>query len=736
MEFDFLPKLPTSNLDDRSFDDLVEECITRIPRYCPEWTDHNLSDPGITLIELFAWLTDQMLLRFNQVPRKNYVAFLELLGIRLEPPAPARTELTFYLTSDLPEAYTIPVGIEVSTLRTEITEAITFSTDSPLIIGKPYLEHFLTSQTVEEIPQSFRVRVMNQWTRQPDGYWEGSEQSVFEEQPEFGNCFYLVINSDDPLDGNVLAITFTGPTATPTGINPNQPPRRWEAWDGEQWRSVLLREADDLTRGFSFYEMAQQGRNPEQGADVVLHLPPNWPVTNFTTYRGRWLRCVLTTPEENQSGYNRSPRITSLGVQAIGGAVRASQSTLISDERLGISNGKPGQTYQLQSAPVLERRENEEYIIVTPLGGLPQRWVEVRDFADSGPQDRHYTIDSLTGTVQFGPLIREPGQIKRQTQVRSHLQQPRQQLRTEDTSVQVTDIDTLEHQYGAVPASGSEIKMVLYRIGGGRQGNVKAGTLQFLKSGVPFVARVINHKAAINGSDGESLEQAVIRAPSILRTRDRAVTAEDFEVLTQAAGAGAIARVRCLPVTAETQAGTVSLVIVPQTNTMAIAQGEGISPEELSLSLALQDQVRQYLDERRLLGIQVQLQEPEYIGVSIQTQISLEPAYENTLAREEILRNVRVSLYKYLNPLTGGLDGKGWPFGRPVYQSDIVALLQQTQGVRYLGAVLLFPIRKQQGIWRRQSASEPLIDPGANGLICSWADPVLRSSHVIDIISS
>ncbi|MHC5826223.1 MAG: putative baseplate assembly protein, partial [Nostoc sp.] len=108
---------------------------------------------------------------------------------------------------------------------------------------------------------------------------------------------------------------------------------------------------------------------------------------------------------------------------------------------------------------------------------------------------------------------------------------------------------------------------------------------------------------------------------------------------------------------------------------------------------------------------------------------------ENTWAREAILRNVRVSLYKYLNPLTGGLDGKGWPFGRPVYQSDIVALLQQTQGVRYLGAVLLFPIRKQQGIWRRQSASEPLIDPGANGLICSWADPVLRSSHVIDIIS-
>ena len=119
MEFNFLPKLPSSNLDDRTFDELVDECILRIPRYCPEWTDRNLSDPGVTLIELFAWLSDQMLMRFNQVPGKNYVAFLELLGIRLISPTPAQTDITFYLTTDLPEAYTIPPGTEVATERTE-----------------------------------------------------------------------------------------------------------------------------------------------------------------------------------------------------------------------------------------------------------------------------------------------------------------------------------------------------------------------------------------------------------------------------------------------------------------------------------------------------------------------------------------------------------------------------------------------------------------------------------------
>jgi predicted phage baseplate assembly protein len=158
MEFDFLPKLPKSNLDDRTFDDLMDEALLRIPRYCPEWTNYNPSDPGVTLIELFAWMTEQMLQRFNQVPQRNYVAFLELLGIRLQPPVPAQTDLTFYLNTALPEPHIIPGGIEVATLRTETEAAIVFSTDQPLVIGTPRLAHFLTAEMVEDVPQTLRDR--------------------------------------------------------------------------------------------------------------------------------------------------------------------------------------------------------------------------------------------------------------------------------------------------------------------------------------------------------------------------------------------------------------------------------------------------------------------------------------------------------------------------------------------------------------------------------------------------
>lgn len=731
MAFDFLPKLPTSKLDDRTPEEVRQEMILRIARYCAEWTDHNLSDPGITLIELFTMLMGELLPRFNQVPLKNYGVFLELLGIRLQPAAPAQTDVTFYLSTALNERYTIPAGLEVATQRTETTEAIIFTTDHPLVIGKPSLRHFLTAQTIEDNPQTLRDRVTNRWICNPYGEWGGSEQLLFEDQPKPGNCFYLVFEPEEPLEGNVLKIKFKGAAATSTGINPNQPPRQWEAWDGKHWQPVLLREADDETRGFSFYEMVQQGSNPTQGANIALHLPQNWPVTSFTTYRGRWLRCVLTTPHANQPGYTNSPRIIGLDVSAIGGTVSASQSTLTRNQSLGISNGMPGQFFQLQAAPILGRRE-DEYIMVTPPGSLPQRWREVADFADSGPKDRHYTIDSLTGKVQFGPLISEPGSRSRQTQIRSRIQQ----LRPEEHRELNVDMEAqLEHQYGAIPPRGSEIRIVAYRTGGGRKGNVQSGTLRFLRTAISYIARVENHKPALNGADAETLDQAVLRVPQILRTRDRAVTAEDFEVLALQAGAGAIARIRCLLSNSSGDAGIVRLLVAPQANTDAIAQGVGIAPELFTLKDALKQQVLKYLDERRLLGVQVQLQEPKYVGVSVRAQVALKPAYENSRAQQEILFNLRVALYRYLNPLIGGPEGKGWPFGRFVYPSDIVALLQQAPGVRYLGAVLLFPLHKQGQTWSRQKEPESFIDPGPQGLVCSWADKDLLLGHDITLIN-
>jgi predicted phage baseplate assembly protein len=751
MDFDFLPRLPKSDLDDRTFQDLVEECILRIPRYCPEWTNYNPGDPGITLIELFAWLTDQMLLRFNQVPRRQYVAFLEMLGVRLLPPSPAQTDVTFYLTAALPHRYAIPTGTEVATIRTETEAAIVFSSDRPLSIGVPRIQHFLTADTAEPSPQILRDRLTNQWSQDASGEWQGREQFIFNERPIAGNCFYLVFSPDEPLDGNVIALTLQGEAATATGINPDQPPRYWEAWDGITWQPILLQEADDHTRGFSFSEGDDAAPNQVQSADVVLHLPMNWTPTYFSTYHGRWLRCVCR-PQGGQSSYSRSPQLMGLSARSIGGTISTSQCLLIRDELLGESDGTPGQTIQLQSNSILPRQEGE-YLTVTPPVGLPQVWQEVADFADSGPDDRHYTLDSLSGSIQFGPLVREPGQLRQQVATRSRSQSANASssassngssngssncssiaIASPENPSLIQDRDRLERQYGAVPPRGSTFRMAAYRTGGGQSGNVQRGSICVTKSAVPYVERVINHAPAYDGADAESLEEAVLRVPKLLRTRDRAVTPEDFETLSLQAGQGSIARAYC-PIHAQSNPGIVDVILVPQATRADLERGEGINPSQLSITPNLRSQVLQYLDERRLVGVQVRLQEPEYVGVAVQVEVGLYPEYNNPQAQQSILRQLKQSLYRFLNPLTGGADGTGWAMGTPVYRSDIVNLIQQTSGVRFLGEILLFEIRRSQSTWFRNLATGGAINPGEKGLICSWADDQLRTSHTISLIA-
>ena len=99
-------------LDLRDFQDIVDEARKLIPRYCPEWTDFNVSDPGVTLIELFAWMTEMILYQLNRVPDEMYEKFLELIGVQRRPPEPATVEVTFYLSAPLTRELTVPADTE------------------------------------------------------------------------------------------------------------------------------------------------------------------------------------------------------------------------------------------------------------------------------------------------------------------------------------------------------------------------------------------------------------------------------------------------------------------------------------------------------------------------------------------------------------------------------------------------------------------------------------------------
>ncbi len=130
--------VPVPYLDDLRFQELVDEAKRYVPVRAPAWTDHNVSDPGITLIETCAARVDQLSYRTNQVPDAVRARLLRLAGLTPTPPASARTMLTFARSGRRPPTgkVTIPAGTPVTTAPGYPGPVITFRTVADLIIAK------------------------------------------------------------------------------------------------------------------------------------------------------------------------------------------------------------------------------------------------------------------------------------------------------------------------------------------------------------------------------------------------------------------------------------------------------------------------------------------------------------------------------------------------------------------------------------------------------------------------
>src|SRR4051794_5324045 len=105
--------LALPDLDDRRYAELRDEALARIPVHNPEWTNFNESDPGVTLVELFAFLTETLLYRANQIPERNRRKFLQLLGIGLRPATAARGIVGFLNERGPFAAAPVPAGTEL-----------------------------------------------------------------------------------------------------------------------------------------------------------------------------------------------------------------------------------------------------------------------------------------------------------------------------------------------------------------------------------------------------------------------------------------------------------------------------------------------------------------------------------------------------------------------------------------------------------------------------------------------
>ena len=276
-----------------------------------------------------------------------------------------------------------------------------------------------------------------------------------------------------------------------------------------------------------------------------------------------------------------------------------------------------------------------------------------------------------------------------------------------------------------------------YRIGGGVRGNVGAGSVRVLKSTLSYVSSVINRSPITGGLEAQSLEDARLRSPALLRTRYRAVTADDYEFLAgQIEGVG---RVRCLQPQPDTPQpiapNTVMLLVIPSQPPLdgdemdrhidlheALAVQERRPAVEASLqnllALAPSTVVRlhDHLDSRRLLTTRLDIQQPQYVWVTVQTRIKTLPKAEP----ERVRYAVKAALYRFLHPVFGGPDGNGWPFGRVLTIDKVYALIQTVPGVEYATELNLYPIDMSDANGQRLGKSSQVINVPTNGVIVSY----------------
>jgi hypothetical protein len=336
----------------------------------------------------------------------------------------------------------------------------------------------------------------------------------------------------------------------------------------------------------------------------------------------------------------------------------AVQAETVTDELLGSSDGKAGQTFFLSGSPALFEvvwtREptvpdkdllegKEEDVNVTDKGEVWVKWRAVDDFFESNEQSRHYTVDRTFGQIQFGNGVN-----------------------------------------GMIPPIGGTIK-ASYKTGGGTVGNVAAGEVKNLLTSIAFIDGVHNPDAAQGGANTESVERVLEKGPKRLQHRHRAVAQEDYEWLAKEASR-AVARAKCIPNfndSGEKELGCVSVIIVPEST----EDRPTASPELTRI-------VERYL--RNLTPVSVSsltVTAPTYLGISVAADIyvtSMESA-------SEVKFKAVKQLQDFLHPLYGGYDKKGWDFGKMPCNSDILAILQKLPEVDHVENLLITVNEEKSG---------------------------------------
>jgi hypothetical protein len=697
--------LPNPILDDRSYQQLRDELVRRIPIYTPEWTDHNPTDPGITLLELVAFLGENLLFRFNQIPESALNAYLRLLRIPLRPASPARALLM--LTTEDASGPVVDLGTEAKAgnLSYETLVECRAWPVRVLAVAKGRTATPVTSEANAEVV-AFAERAIDALAVSGQ-FPTGATAAYYENRyvPENGDglpvdfadtvdgmVWIAVIASDKiktaaaitALKGNladsVVNIGFAPDPIVPAmsdvdgcpgeGFSAPAPPMEWEVSTGLLAGGVpryqRLRVTGDTTRGLT-EEGVVRVRLPldksQFGPFVVADedlagtgdLPPALDAETAAKVLF-WIRGFRANNSRPGKAQWIAANVTQL-----------SQTRKALPEFLGTGTAQPNQRYPLVNRNVMA---GTLVVEVEESPGEWRRWTEVDGFHASSGDDRHFIADLESGEVQFGSVLR-----------------------------------------GAAPQIGQRVRATEYRYGGGAAGNV--GPKAINKLSTSAAVKCENPLRARLGADAETIPAALERIPGELRRRDRAVTRGDFRELALSTPGANVGRAECLPrfyppLKLAEAAGVVSVVVWPKDDPL---RPHAPLPDRTLLSA-----VCAYLDQRRLVTTELYVIPPTYRPIAVSVGLVVKTGY----GAEAVRRWVEQVIRQYLAPLPPfGPSGEGWPLGRRVHGPELEAAALQVEGVEYLEGLNVARLDGQQWI------------PGTVELN-AWEVPELREIAVVE----
>jgi len=730
-----LPRLP---LDDRTYESILQDARRNIPKRLPEWTDENAHDPGMTLLELFAWLSEMQQFYLSRVPDANRRKFLDLLGTSPKEAASARTEASF---GNVAAPVTLPKNTKLQA-REE-----TFETEEQVRLVPMSIDRVVT-RTEREANDMTASNLQGDVAYYAFGRDAGRGSHLYvalDREPLLGQLVTLsvqLIDSNNPRDERIVPSAKVSWKAYGLDETTQQP--GWLPLETYEDETVHMTYSGRIT---FFFE--------SRLLPVIVH-----PANDRPRY---WICCTLEEP-----GYEFPPRIDRLMLNTAMVEHRDTRSE-------ALDFNCPGLNGWLLTADSYLGRYGDLRVQVREEDGRWREWRRVAGFEEAGPEDRCFAVETRADgsrAVRFGDGVRGwsppagKGNVRRIHSDKEFAGQrwlgrsnglPNQRFelfdlpvrRKEELLLQVGEpgdkpgewlwedwlpVDNFDRsgpldrhfvydrelgeirfgndENGAIPACAEEpnICLTVCVLGGGERGNIQPHLLTgwVHPEQKALGLTVTNAVYGSGGEEAESLADCISRL-QIERLRPfRAVTNEDYEAIAKAMPGLKVARAHVIPAYAPGSSapspGAVTVVVVPDNDQPTPMPSDGYLRT-----------IAAHLDERRLVTTEVHVIAPEYVRVTVHATVVVEPNFTEEARRiVEALRNL-------LRPL-GGADG-GWPFGRTVHRGDVYSAISKLNGVAYVQDLWL----EAAGRYARKSAGGDVLLP-ENGLVYS-------GDHRIELLS-